>query len=133
MGYEFRFGGEIYQEEDNEYLVEMEPETFDVCNHELTDYSKEAVLLTQYGSYMVDFIKENLPVTHRVVINSLKKLNGIVIVPVSIIIDEINNLRPEAPEGEEEPELYEDRVWWFQYWAKKCIRLYGDKAKFSVS
>ena len=133
MGYEFRFGVEIYQEDGIEYLVEMEPETFDVCNHELTDYSKEAVLLTQYGSNMVDFIKENLPVTHRVVINSLKKLNGIVIVPVSSIIDEINNLKPEAPEGEECLGLHVDRVKWFQYWANKCIRLYSDAVKFSVS
>lgn len=127
MGYKFTFGGEIYQEDDNEYLIEIEPETFDVCDPELTNYPKEAFLMTPCKLYVVDFIKENLPT-----IGAL--LDGErTIIPLSSVIDEINNLKPEAPEGEERPELYKDRVRWFQYWANKCIRLYGDEAKFSVS
>ena len=29
--------------------------------------------------------------------------------------------------------LHKDRVDWFKYWAEKCMKLYGDEAKVSVS
>jgi len=131
MGYEFRFGGEIYQEDGIEYLVEMEPETFDVCNHELTDYSKESYRPISYSGS--DFVIENLSTIYSIFNKMCEERKGHMIVPVSSVIKEINNLKSVAPEGEEAPELYEDRVRWFQYWANKCIRLYSDAAKFSVS
>ena len=127
MGYEFRFGGEIYQEDGIEYLVEMEPETFDVCNPEWTDHPKDAVRPSHYGSGIAEFIRENLPKIGAVLDEERS------ILPVSIVIDEINNLKSVAPEGEEAPELYNDRVRWFQYWANKCLRLYGEEAKFQIS
>lgn len=127
MGFCFTFGGEINREDDVPYLAEMEPETFDVCNPEWTDHPKDAVRPSHYGSGISEFLIKNLPIIGAVLREDRT------IMPVSNIINEINNLKPEAPENEEMPEIYKDRVRWFQYWANKCIRLYGDEAKFSVS
>ena len=111
-----------------EFLVEMEPETFDVCNPKWTDNPKSAFRSCPCGSRIDVFLIRNIPGIHEAVEKDKRN-----IVPVSSIIDKINNLNPVAPASEGCPELYEDRVKWFQYWANKCIRLYGDEAKFSVS
>lgn len=132
MGFSFRFGNEIiYEDSEDEYLIEMEEETFDVCKPEMTNHPRDSVRLISYA--FGDFIEENLPTIYSIFNQMCEERKGHMIVPVSSIIDEINNLKPEAPEGEECPGLHGDRVRWFQYWAAKCIDTYGDEAKFSVS
>lgn len=134
MGYSFRFGGEINRESPDEcehYLVEMEPETFDVCDPELTAYPRDSIRLISY-SYS-DFVIENLSTFYSIFNLMCEERKGYMIVPLSKVIKEINNLKSVAPEGEEAPELYKDRVRWFQYWANKCLRLYGEEAKFQIS
>ena len=132
MGFSFRFGNEIkYENTDGEYLMEMEKETFDVCDPELTVYPRDSVRLISYA--WADFVEENLPTAYSILNRMKIERNVESIIPVLSIIDEINAMGSKKPECEHTPGLYEDRVQWFQYWANKCSRLYGDEAKFSVS
>ena len=132
MGFSFRFGNEIiYEDSEDEYLIEMEEETFDVCKPEMTVFPRSSVRLISYA--WSDFVEENLPTAYSI-LNRIKiERNVESIIPVSSIIDEINTMGSKKPECEHTPGLYEDRVRWFQYWAAKCIDTYGDEAKFSVS
>lgn len=112
MCYTFIFGNEVITGIDSEWIEEMSP---------------MAIKSISYGAQ--DWIKSDLPTIYK----ALKE--GRTILPVSEVINEIDNLSFEVPDGYDQSSrtAHPDRVNWFKWWSIEAIRDFGDDAKLYVN
>lgn len=115
MCYGFTFGGVVITGEFGDQYVEC------MAHGAHKDIS--------YGAY--EWLKESLP-TINGAFESLLTEHIRRIIPVSEVIDEIDNLTFEAPDTCDQV-THDSRVNFFKWWAVESIRDFGDDAKLYVS
>ena len=115
MCYSFTFGGVVNTDHPDDHYVEC------MAHGAHKDIS--------YGAF--EWIRDSLP-TINAAFESLMTEHRRKIIPVSEVIDEIDNLTFEAPDTCDQA-THNARVNFFKWWAVESIRDFGDDAKLYVS
>lgn len=116
MCYGFTFGGVVINGEFGDQHVEC------MAHGAHKDIS--------YGASV--WIQDNLPTIKKAYMKMHELRIGNIIIPVSEVIDEIDNLTFEAPDTCDQA-THNARVNFFKWWAVESIRDFGDDAKLYVS